>query len=56
MKLEELMAGEDSKLAGMCYEFVGTHYMIGKNKILMKIPKFKRSEIEIIAEFPGIPS
>jgi hypothetical protein len=45
MKSEELMAGEDSKPAGMCSELVGTHFFNWKNKILMKIPEFKRSKI-----------
>jgi hypothetical protein len=32
MKLEELMAGEDSKPAGTCSEFAGTHFTIRKIK------------------------
>jgi hypothetical protein len=32
MKLEELMAGEDSKPAGMCYELAGTKFTIRKIK------------------------
>jgi hypothetical protein len=32
MKSEQLMAGEDSKLAGTCSELAGTGYMIGKIK------------------------
>jgi hypothetical protein len=30
MKLEELMAGEDSELAGMCSKLAGTHFTIRK--------------------------
>jgi hypothetical protein len=56
MKLEELIAGEDSKPEERCSELAGTHFMIGKNKIRMKIPEFKRSGIKIIAEFCRIPS
>jgi hypothetical protein len=56
MKSEESMAGEDSELAGTCFELAGTHVTIGKNKIPMKIPEFKRSGIRIIAEFRRIPS
>jgi hypothetical protein len=32
MKLEELMVGEDSEPAGMCYELAGTNFTIGKMK------------------------
>jgi hypothetical protein len=32
MKAEELMTGEDSELAGRCYELAGTHFRIGKIK------------------------
>jgi hypothetical protein len=32
MKLEESMAGEDSKPAGTCSELAGTHFKIGKIK------------------------
>jgi hypothetical protein len=32
MKLEELMAGEDSELAGMCFKLAGTHFTMGKIK------------------------
>ncbi len=34
MKLEELMAGEDSKLAGRCYKLAGTNFTIGEIKFL----------------------
>jgi hypothetical protein len=44
MKLEELMAGEDSKPAEMCYELAGTNFMIGKLNF-DENPKFKRSGI-----------
>jgi hypothetical protein len=33
MKLEESMAGEDSKPAGTCYKLAGTHFTIRKIKI-----------------------
>jgi hypothetical protein len=56
MKLEELMAGEDSELEETCFELAGTHFTIGKNKIPMKIPKFKMSGIGLIAEFSRILS
>jgi hypothetical protein len=56
IKLEESMAGEDSKLEEMCSELAGTHFTIRKNKILMKVPEFKRSKIGFIAEFSGIPN
>jgi hypothetical protein len=56
MTLEEKMAGEDSKLEKMCSELAGTHFTIGKNKILIKIPEFKRSGPGLIAEFRGIPN
>jgi hypothetical protein len=32
MKLEELMAGEDSELVELCSELAGTHFTIGKIK------------------------
>jgi hypothetical protein len=32
IKLEELMAGEDSKPEKMCLELAGTHFTIGKIK------------------------
>jgi hypothetical protein len=32
MKLEELMAGEDSELEETCSELAGTHFTIGKIK------------------------
>jgi hypothetical protein len=56
MKSEESMAGEDSKPEESCSELAGTHFTIGKNKILMKIPEFKKSGIGLIAEFRGIPN
>ncbi len=48
------MAGEDSEPEKMCSELAGTHFTIGKIKIPMKIPEFKRSGIGLIAEFCGI--
>jgi hypothetical protein len=54
MKLEASMAGEDSKPEKTCLELVGSHFTIGKIKIPMKIPEFKRSGIGLIAEFHGI--
>jgi hypothetical protein len=54
MKLEESMGGEDSKPAGTCSESAGIHFTI-KRKNPIKIPKFKRSVIGVIAEFRGIP-
>jgi hypothetical protein len=56
MKLEELMAGQDSEPAGTCYELEGTNFMIRKIEIPMMIPEFKRSGIRIIAEFCRVPS
>jgi hypothetical protein len=54
MKSEELMAREDSKLAGMCSKLAGTSFTIRKNEILMKFLELKRSRIGIILEFqPG---
>jgi hypothetical protein len=32
MKMEELMAGEDSELEETCSELAGTHFTIGKIK------------------------
>jgi hypothetical protein len=32
MKSEESVAGEDSKLAGTCFELAGTHFIIKKIK------------------------
>jgi hypothetical protein len=55
MKLEELMEEEDSEPEESCSELAGTHFTIGK-KIPMKIPEFKRSGIELIAEFRRIPN
>jgi hypothetical protein len=55
MKLEELMAGEDSKPEEMCSELAGNTFYDRKNKIPMKILEFKRSGIGLIAEFRGIP-
>jgi hypothetical protein len=55
MKLEESMAGEDSKPEGMNSELAGTNFTIRK-KNPMKIPEFKRSGIKIIAEFRRIPN
>ncbi len=49
------MAGEDSELEKMCPELAGTHFTIEK-KIPMKFPESKRSAIEKIAEFRGIPN
>jgi hypothetical protein len=56
MKSEEWMAGEDSELEKRWSELAGTHFYDWKNKIPMKIPESKRSEIGIIVEFHGIPN
>jgi hypothetical protein len=56
MKSEELMAGEDSEPEKTWSELAGTHFYNRKNKIPLKIPESKRSEIRIIAEFHGIPN
>jgi hypothetical protein len=50
MKSEESMAGEDSEPEKTCSELAETHFTIGKNKIPMKIPEFKRFRIGLIAE------
>jgi hypothetical protein len=55
MKLEELMAGEDSEPAVMLRIGRNTFYD-QKIEIPMKIPEFKRSGIGIVMEFSGIPS
>ncbi len=47
MKSEESMAGEDSKLEGMCSELAGTHFMIGKIKFRWKF----RSSIGLESEY-----
>ncbi len=46
MKLEELMAGEDSELAGTCSELAGTHFMIRKIKFRQKFWHSKGPESE----------
>jgi hypothetical protein len=48
------MAGEDSEPEKMCSELAGTHFTIGKKP--MKILELKRSRIELIAKFRGIPN
>ncbi len=54
MKSEQSMAGEDSEPEKTSSELAGTHFTIEKKP--MKISESKRSEIEIIAEFRGIPN
>jgi hypothetical protein len=44
MKLEELMAGEYSELAGTYSEFGRNKFYDGKNEILMQIPELKGLE------------
>jgi hypothetical protein len=46
MKLEELVAGEDSKLAGTCSKLAGTHFMIEKIKFRWKFQSSKGPELE----------
>ena len=48
------MAGEDSKPEKNVFRIGGNTFYDRKNKILMKIPEFKRSRIGLIAEFRGI--
>jgi hypothetical protein len=48
------MAEEDSKPEKLCSEIGGNTFYDRKNKIPMKIPEFKRSRIELIAEFRRI--
>jgi hypothetical protein len=56
MKSEQLMAGEDSEPEKNEFRIGGNTFYDRKNKIPMKIPESKRSKIEIIAEFCGIPN
>ena len=50
------MAGEDSKPRKNELRIGGNTFYDRKNKIPMKILEFKRSGIELIAEFHGIPN
>jgi hypothetical protein len=50
------MAEEDSELKKNEFRIGGNTFYDRKNKIPMKIPESKRSEIGIIAEFRGIPN
>jgi hypothetical protein len=54
MKLEESMAGEDSKPAGTCSNW--QEHILQSEKKSDEILEFKRSGIGIIVEFRGIPS
>jgi hypothetical protein len=48
--------GRGFQTGGNVFQIGRNTFYNRKNKILMKIPEFKRSRIGIIAEFHGIPS
>ncbi len=55
-EIGRINGGRGFRTGGNVLQIGGNTFYDQKNKILMKIPKFKRSGIGIIAEFHGIPS
>jgi hypothetical protein len=55
-KIRRINGGRGSQTGRKVLRIGGNTFYDWKNRILMKIPEFKRSGIGIIAEFCGIPS
>ncbi len=55
-EIRRINGGRGFQTGGNVFQISGNTFFDQKNKILMKIPEFKRSRIRIIAEFRGIPS